>query len=410
MRVLRILLPILILAAGGGAFAYFNATKQQPEPLLPVDRAPSVSVQVVEKTSRSPTVRIFGRVETPGISVLTAGVEADIIAVKALEGNAVAKDQVLVVMDDADSALEILQRRAELAEIEAMIESDQIKLDADKSALETEKSLLSLARKAVQRAEKLVRSRAGSEATLDEALQNERRQRLAITQRRQSIDDFDSRQRQLEARRDKAEAALKRAQRDRERTQVTAPFNGRIMEVMVSPGDRAVRATQLVRMYDDSRLELRAQVPNSYIPTLQRAIDAGRSIDATAESNGATIELTLHRLSASVADGQGGVDTFFRAAQGQLPALGVTLGIDLVLPALDGIIVLPPDALYGHGRVYRIDDGILQATPVERLGQFIDDQGQQMLIVAGEGFAAGDLILNSRLPQAVSGMKVQVAQ
>ena len=224
MRFFKFLLPLLILAAGGGAFAWFKITKQEPEPLQPKNRAPTVSVQVVEKTTVSPMLRIFGQVETPIMSVLTAGVEADIIEVKVLEGNAVEQGQVMIVMDDTDTLLEILQRRAELAEIEALIESDKIKLQADKSALETEKSLLSLNRKAVERANKLAQSRAGSEATLDKALQDEQRQLLAITQRQQSISDFVSRQRQLQARLNKAEAALQRAERDQKRTQISAPF------------------------------------------------------------------------------------------------------------------------------------------------------------------------------------------
>ena len=206
MRFFKFLLPFLILAVGAGAFAWFKTTGQEPEPLRPKNRAPVVSVQVVEKITVSPMLRIFGRVETPILSVLTAGVEADIIEVRVLEGNAVKQGEVMIVMDDADTLLEILQRRAELVEIEALIESDKIKFQADKSALETEKSLLSLNRKAVERANKLAQSRAGSEATLDKALQDEQRQLLAITQRQQSISDFVSRQRQLQARLNKAEA------------------------------------------------------------------------------------------------------------------------------------------------------------------------------------------------------------
>ena len=410
MRFFKFLLPLLILAAGGGAFAWFKITKQEPEPLQPKNRAPTVSVQVVEKTTVSPMLRIFGQVETPIMSVLTAGVEADIIEVKVLEGNAVEQGQVMIVMDDTDTLLEILQRRAELAEIEALIESDKIKLQADKSALETEKSLLSLNRKAVERANKLAQSRAGSEATLDKALQDEQRQLLAITQRQQSISDFVSRQRQLQARLNKAEAALQRAERDQKRTQISAPFSGRIMDVMVSPGVRTNRGSQLVQLYDESQLELRAQVPSSSTSILRQAIDAGQPINAVINNSGQSIELALHRLSANVAAGQGGVDAFFRAKLAQLPVLGSTLEINLSLPPIENAVVLSPDSLYGRDRVYRVQDSMLQLISVRRLGQLTDEKHRQMLIVAGDVFAAGDQILNSRLPQAVNGLEVKVMQ
>ena len=408
MRILKFLLPILILLAGVGVFIGFNITAVEPVALQPKSIAPTVSVQVVTKTTASPTLRIFGETESPSMSALTAGVEADVIEVTVLEGNAVRRGQEMIVLDDTDAALEILQRQAELSEIEALIESDKIKLQADKSALKTEESLLALARKAVERADRLARSQVGSEAALDQAREDEQRQLLTITLRRQSVDDFASRQRQLQARRDKAAAALKRAEHDRQRTRVTAPFDGRITEVMVSPGDRANRGSQLVRLYDESLLELRAQVPSAYIPTLRQAIDSGRQINAVAVNNDHPIELVLNRLSASVAEGQGGIDAFFRAQRGRLPVPGGTLEVNLQLPPLENVVVLSPDSLYGRNLVYRVRDNMLQSKAVRRLGQLIDAEGRQMLIVAADAFENGDQLLNSRLPQAVSGLEVRV--
>ena len=413
-RVPGFVLPLLVLVAGAGAFAWFKSTEVTPEPLRPQDRAPVVSVQVVAKTAASPSLRIFGQVETPDMSVLTAGVAADIIEVKVLEGNTVRRGQEVIVMDDADAALEILQRQADLAEIEALLESDKIKLRADQAALEAEETLLALARKAVERARRLARSQAGSEASLDQARENEQRQLLAITERRQAIADFASRQLQLRARYDKAAAVLKRAERDHRRTRVKAPFDGRVTEVMVSRGDRAANDTQLLRLYDESQLELRAQVPSAHLAVLRRALDAGQPLRAEAVTvgGGERIRLALHRLSASVDQGQGGIDAFFRARSGRLPVPGGTLEVNLKLPPMENVIVLSPDALYGRDRVYRVQanaqGNVLQSRTVRRLGQLNDAQGRRMLIVAGDGFEAGDQILNSRLPQAVDGLKVKV--
>lgn len=410
MRISRIPLPLLVLGVGVAVFAGFKFTAKVPEPLRPEDRAPLVSVQVVAKTTASPTLRVFGQVETPGMSVLTAGVAADIIEVNILEGNTVLRGQEMIIMDDADATLDILQRQAELAEIAALIESDKIKLAADQSVLEAEELLLSLSRKAVKRADRLARSQTGSEASLDQARQDEQHQLLAVTRRRQSIDDFASRQRQLQARHDKAAAVLKRAERDRQRTRVKAPFDGRVTEVMVAKGDRAMNDTRLLRMYDESQLELRAQVPSAYLPVLRRALDDGQQIRAGAVDNGSRITLALHRLAASVGQGQGGIDAFFRAYRGRLPVPGGTLEMNLKLPPVNNVIVLSPDALYGRDRVYLVRNNVLQSRTVRRLGQLIDAQGRQKLIVAGDGFEAGDQILNSRLPQAVSGLKIKVAR
>lgn len=416
MRIVKFLLPLLVVAAGVGMFWWLTVTAKPPEPLRPEVRAPAVSVRVAEKVTASPTLRIFGRVEAPTLSVLTAAVEADVLEVAVLEGDAVRRGQVLVVFDDVDAALELRQRRSELADIEAQLESDRIKLQSDRSALKTEQSLLALQHKAVERAAQLARSKAGSEAALDQARQDEERQRLAVIQRRQSIDDFPARRRQLQARRDRAEAALMRAERARERTRVAAPFSGRITEVMVSEGERVNLGGQLLQLYDESQLELRAQVPSGYLPALRQALAAGRTVTAVVlerERLGRgqqPIELVLHRLSAQVEAGRGGVDAFFRARRGRLPVPGGTLEINLRLPPLDNVVLLSPDSLYGGERVYLVRGDVLQSSPVRRLGRLSDGRSEALLIVDGSDFEDGDLILDSRLPQAINGLKVQVAR
>ncbi|MDD9856722.1 MAG: biotin/lipoyl-binding protein, partial [Gammaproteobacteria bacterium] len=420
MRIVKFLLPLLIVAAGVGMFSWLTVTAKPPEPLRPEVRMPAVSVRVAEKITASPTLRIFSRVEAPTLSVLTAAVEADVLEVAVLEGDAVQRGQALIVLDDVDAALELRQRRSELADIEAQLESDEIKLQSDRSALKTEQSLLALQHKAVERAAQLARSKAGSEAALDQARQDEERQRLAVIQRRQSIDDFPARRRQLQARRDRAEAALKRAERARGRTRVTAPFSGRITEVTVSEGERVNLGGQLLQLYDESRLELRAQVPSSYLPALQQALAAGRTVTAAVLDHERLgrghepIELVLHRLSARVAAGRGGIDAFFRAGDGDgnggLPVPGATMEIHLRLPPLDNVVLLSPDSLYGNARIYLVRDDKLQAKTVRRLGRIEAGagdgagRGEMLLIVAGDDFQAGDLILDSRLPQAINGL------
>jgi RND family efflux transporter MFP subunit len=352
--------------------------------------------------------RLFGTVETPSFGLLTAAVEADVTDVRVLEGDSVSQGQEIIILDDSDIALEVLQRHAELAEIEAQIESDSIQLQTDNAALKTEKQLLALIRRAVKRAQTLAQSSAGSEATVDEALQDEQRQLLAIIQRQQSIDDYPLRQLQLKARRQKAEAILSKAERDLARTRITAPFSGRIAEVMVSRGDRVSRGGQLVNLYDASRLELRIQVPSSFVPALQKAIDSHVEITAVSTDNGQPIDLVFHRLSALVEKGQGGVDAFFRATRGKLPALGITLAVWVNLPEKDNVVVISPDALYDRSRVYVVNDGTLESRQIEPVGELVDAGGQNMILLDAGAFSEGELVMISRLPQAISGLKVDV--
>ena len=409
IRAIKFPLPLVVLAVGVAAFMFFKSTAESPQPVRVKNRAPLVSVQVVRKVTASPTIRVFGQVETPRMSQLASGVDADVVEVKVLEGNAVKEGQAMIVMDDTDADLEIAQRQAELAEIEALMESDRVGLQSDQLALATEQSLLTLSQKAVARARQLAKSQVGSEAALDRAMQDAKRQQLMVNQRQKAIDDYAPRRLQLQARRDKAQATLQRAERDRRRTRVVAPFDGRITAVLVSQGDRATRNTPLIRLYDESQLELRAQVPGNQVAALRDALDGKRRVRATADVGGRIIDLFLHRMSANVAQAQGGIDAFFRTRRGKLPVPGSTLEVNLKLPPVEGVVVLPADALYGRDRVYAVRDKKLQARQVRRLGR-LNDNGQAMLIIAGDGFRGGEQILNSRLPQAVSGLEVEVAQ
>ncbi len=408
MRVLKFILPLLVLALGVGLFQYLRANRMEVAPIPSEVRPPVVSAVEIAPSTLAPQLTLFGRVEAPSNSELSAGISADVIEVAVREGDRVAVGDVLVRLDDADVALQILQRKASIAELEAQIESDRLAYDADREALGREQALLALTRKAVERARTLASSRAGTEATLDDALQAEEQQLLAITQRELKINDYASRQKLWRARLDNAEAALDQALRDLERTVVRAPYSGRVIEVLVSPGDRTSQGTPLVRLYDSHNLEVRAQVPSRNVPTLADAVNRDIPVHATVKRNGADIDLVLDRLAASVAQGQGGVDVFFRGTEGDLPALGTTVEVHLELPPLEGVVAMTTDALYGDNRVYRVVDGRLEGVSVTRLGQRRDEEGNQVLLLDGSAFGAGDRVLVSRLPQAIDGLAVRI--
>ena len=130
-------------------------------------------------------------------------------------------------------------------------------------------------------------------------------------------------------------------------------------------------------------------------------------VTATLRDNGHEIALVLHRLAARVVQGQGGVDAFFRTESPALPALGSTVELALRLPPLSNVVSLPPDALYGDNRVYRINGDVLESVMVTRVGQHSDTTGEQRLLMEGGVFNDGDAVLVSRLPQAIDGLVVE---
>ncbi|MCY4051747.1 MAG: HlyD family efflux transporter periplasmic adaptor subunit [Gammaproteobacteria bacterium] len=409
-KFVKFMFPIVILAGGIAGFQFITKNQEESPQLIRTAPEQFVFIQKVEKISETPNIRLFGVVETPNFASLSTAIEADVDLVSVLEGETVESGDLLITLNRQDIELDVQQRQAELREIEALISSDHIRHATDKRALETEKNLLKLTSNAVERAKRLMKKNAGSQATLDEALQNEARQQLAIIQREQSINDFPIRQKQLEARLNKASAVLGRSKRDLERASIKAPFDGRIAEVMVTTGDRVPRGGKLLNIYNESALEVRAQVPFSYATKIQQAIDTNQQVLAKAVYENQQVNLTLHRLTALIEQGQAGIDAFFRTTSIQLPALGSTLDILVNLPILHNVIVIPPDALYNGNRIYLVDNNKLVPREVTQVGMRIHENGSQTIILDGSDFSDDENILISRLPRAVSGMQVQIVE
>jgi hypothetical protein len=67
-----------------------------------------------------------------------------------------------------------------------------------------------------------------------------------------------------------------------------------------------------------------------------------------------------------------------------------------------------PDALYDQSKVYVVNQGVLESRRIEPVGEIVDGNGQSLILLNGDAFSEGDLVMISRLPQAVSGLTVDV--
>jgi hypothetical protein len=74
------------------------------------------------------------------------------------------------------------------------------------------------------------------------------------------------------------------------------------------------------------------------------------------------------------------------------------------------VIALPPAALYGTDRIYRVVDSRLESITVEHLGNRQSESGEHLVLVRSEKIVNNDLIITTQLPNAVSGMLVEVKQ
>ena len=407
-RLLRLLLPPLILSLAVGGFIMLRVTRSATPPVQVEEKAWRVSTMSVDLTRHSPNVLLYGTVEAPRRAELSAAVNADVLQVLISEGHSVQAGQTLVILDQREVDLNLRQRQADVAEIQAMITSEQQRYRSDKVALKREQALLELSRKAVLRAEDLNRRKMGSQSLLDEARQAQERQALSLNTRQLAVDEHPARMAQLKAKLARAQALRDQAKLDQERTQIRAPFNARVARLPVAVGDRVRVGDLLVEVYGNDDLEIRAQFPFRYLPVVRAGLD--QDLTAVAQIDGRSLSAVLDRLVGETATAGGGQDALFRVLEGNEALVpGRLVALQVELPPQEQVAALPPDALYGFNRVYRLEQGRMQGLAVERIGERRNSDGGVSVLVRGSDLRSGDLIITTQLPNAVTGLKVTTA-
>jgi len=405
-------LPLVIIGTALLVATSLIATRPSPPPVEISERSWRVSAESAVPGTFSPVITLYGRVESLWSSTLTAGVVADVVAVEVIEGEFVDRGDLLVRLDDRDVRLQLAQREAELRQAEARIASELRRHEANVEALPREKRLLGLARGEVARLQDLVASKVGAQSQLDTARQAAEQQAIALSSREQAVDEHESRLAEVEAARVRAEALRDQALLEFERTVVRAPFNGRVSAVHVAPGKRVRNGDPLVELFDTVALIVRAQIPNRHLRLINEAKRVGRPIEVVGEIDGQVIEATLRSLAGETSSGTGGVDALFQLSRGgESVSQGRFVRLELRLPARDGLIALPYEALYGVDRVYIVDEeSRLRPVAVTRVGETRGPDGRARVLIQAPALSADARVITTQLPNALDGLLVDVAR
>ena len=387
----------------------FKATQPAPPVKVKEEKVWTVQTHQLANGDKTPQLELYGQVESPYTATITAIINADVMSLDVKEGQVVSKDQLLIKLDEIDAKLTLDQRASDVSELEASIESEKNRHKNDLASLKLEKSLVALARKKLQREEKTSKSNLTSQSSFDTQKQALQNQELALKARELSVKDHPARLAQLEAKLAQKRALLQQAERDLHRADVVAPFDGIVLSTSVSPGERVRTGEELLQLYSTDNVELRAQLPQKYVDTVKQAIARDETLTAVAKTAHADVEVVLHRVSGAVSSTGIGVDALFEvnSDDANLFVIGEVHEVILNLPAIANVYSIPVSSIYGTNRIYRVEDGRLVALNVEKLGGQIRDS-RQYVLVRNEKLNAGDEIVTTQLPHAMTGLKVEV--
>ena len=393
---------------GAGIGGFFSLT--QSKPTADVRDVPAavwrVSTQTIELQTVSPVFNGFGSVQNPDTQTLKARIATDVAALYVREGARTEASRVLIELDATDAEIKLSQAKANLADAKANLIALNVTESKDREALILDQEALNILTHKLARIQDLRQRNLTSEQDLDTARQAVVSQKLQINRRELALATVESKRTQLTTAIQRFDAEVRAATRDFESTQVKAPADGQVIEVNVVAGDRVQSNQHLLIFAPDSGREIRVQVPASVGLALSNAIRTQTPVTASTDRGH---QLQLTRVSGAVRDNTGSIDAFF-TADTQLPPTGSVLSVSVELVPEASVVVLPTDALYGGNLIYRItSDNTLEALTVERLGQRPGEYKTEILVRSPE-IHNGDPILVSRLPAAVTGLKVEVIQ
>lgn len=381
----KVLLPICVLAVAGLGALLLVATAPEvdsvaPEELIPVVRAIEVTREDVRMRVRSQ-----GTVAPRTESELVPEVSGSVVWVSPslVSGGFFAAGDPLLRIDARDYEAALARARADVARAEG---------EAEHAAAE------------LSRQQGLARQNANSPSQLSNA---RRARRVADAT--------------LEA----ARIALDVAERDLARTEIRAPFDGRVRDERVDVGQFVARGAPIATLYATDFAEIRLPLADRQLafldlPGLPGAVDgaAGPAVRLRASFAGSEHTWTgrvvrtegeidarsrMVHVVARVEDPYGLRDAGAEPSGGRAPlAVGLFVRAEIDGEIAENVIVVPRAAMRDQGRVLVVDrDDTLRQRPVEVLR--IDRE--EVLIRAD--LEPGERIVVSPLQVVVEGMRVR---
>ena len=368
---LKIFPKILVLLALVLATVLLLWSRPEPEAELRALAATPVQVGRVQSARLEPTEQVSGYLQPVRRVSLQFQVAGRIAQRDVEPGMLVDAGQVLLVMEDGDYRDAEIQARAEWKQAKQDLERDRrlLELATRSRKLQEQEvdrlhslSARSLASKTqIGNAEVLLATRLSEEARLQASV-NTAPQRIA-------------------ARR----AALDRAERNLQRTRLSAPFAGRVNAVLLNVGDYAM-ANQKALVLIDDRLDFIAHVRGEVARSLK--LQDKVLVRVGTEQREAVVVAVQPDPDAS---------TFTHEIRLRMPVeehrSGMQAVATLPLETLDDVLVVPRTAVLqeeGAAYVFQVEDGHLTRVPVQ-LGARVDQQQVVSGLTAGAQIVVRDV-------------------
>ncbi len=380
-KLIRITAPILVLIAGGVIVQLLVAAKPEPEQNDEAPRLISLYVDEVKSEVVTISVKTQGEVRPKTEIALVPQVSGRIMMMSDTfnEGAEVLPETMLLKIDDADYKLAVIRAEGRVAEAQTDLERE-------------------LATAKIKEEE--WRDGGKDQEPTDFALN--------LTQVAQG-----------EAMLRSAQADLRKARLDLERTEIRVPFHGRVRERNVGIGQYVTAGTTVGRVFSIDTVEVRLPLTDTQIVELNLPLGytAGSALEAPKVTFRAMMGNKEYSWQGRIVRVDAAVDQdsrlIYATAEledpyGQAVADGMPMAVGMFVAAdIDGVsersaYVMPRLALRNQDKVYVINENNRLEI---RTVNVISTSEERVLV--SSGVESGDRVVTSTLPNAVDGMEVE---
>lgn len=406
----KFLIPILVIGVGVAIAGYLKATKPAVVAKPLSERVWTISAIPANVENIQPRIKLFGEVVSGRTIDLRPQVSGKIVQASPnlVEGGVVRAGEVIVDVDPFDYKATLRQRQAELTEARGRQKELEAELSGGIALLDEDKAQLALRRKDADRRAKLRGSGAGTVKSSDDA-------RLALSEAEQRLIDRRKNIRQLKASIeqqmaaiDRLEVAVSLAERDLEETRIVSPADGFVFSVDTAEGKWLNVGDNVARLIDANRLEAKFYISRTQF---RRLMAGGGYKERPAEilwrgrAGETPYSAYIDRVGSEVDATTGGVNLYAKIATGGAETIlrpGAFVEVYITDRIFERVVRVPSTAVYENKQVYVVKDGRLEQRDVR-----IEAQVEGFLLVSG-GFAGGEMIATTRLPEIAAGLKVAI--
>ena len=261
-EIFKIAGSVLLLLAGVGVFFTLRSLRAPPAPRAN-DSAPSRPATVAAEAYRGGIViEVDGTVVPFREVAISAEVSGRVTKKSKVcrAGNFVAQGTELLSIDPQDYDLVIDRLTKELAQADVSIEENKLEIASAEALIRLAQEDLLLQRRELQRILNLARTKIVTESDTDQARRGELASRNTLQTLASQYRIAHKRQQRIEQAKELVLSNLKKAELDRSRADVTAPFDGVIVTDSVERDSYVQKGTPLVTIEDTSSVEVKCHL------------------------------------------------------------------------------------------------------------------------------------------------------